>query len=426
MAITIFWLFLALSLVCALVSESIQVWRQKKYIADLEAATGISQSVNELKQQEQILKSGIDALILQEQGLNSSCFIQYSSLLDDLADELAGQNESEKLKQIRAEIKHHIKKNTAVVCTIHDKTERKRAIQLVTEAYNCKVESSLQKLKTTNVGIITAEIKNAYDIVNLNASNLGTTISKDFLNLRIKEAKIGAVLHELRERQKEEQRALREEMREEERANRERERLTREAENEEKVKQEMLRVAQEAANNATEAERAIYEERVRQLEAEVDAAKAKSQRVSMAQMTRVGTVYIISNIGSFGEGILKIGMTRRLEPLDRISELGNASVPFEFDIHALIMSEDAPKLENELHKLFMDHRVNKVNLRKEFFQISVGDVKEALDKMGIISQFTMLANASQFRDTQRINALPKAQRLELEQRLEQKNNEIIL
>ena len=419
MAITIFWLFLALSLVCALLSESIQVWRQKKYIIDLASATGINQSVRSLKEEEQILRAGIDALKLKEQGIGSDYIIQYSSLLDDLAEELAGQNESEKLKQVRTEIKQHLKKDTAVTCTIQDKNERKRIIHLVTEAFNCKVESSLQKLKSTNVGIITAEIKNSYDIVNLNSSNLRTSISKDFLNLRIKEAKLGAILHELRERQKEEQRALREEMREEERANREQERLAKEAERDEQAKQEMLRAAQEAALNASEAERAIYEERVRQLEAEVDAAKAKTQKMSMAQMTRVGHVYIISNIGSFGEGVLKIGMTRRLVPQDRVDELGSASVPFEFDVHALIMSEDAPKLENDLHTYFADHRVNKVNLRKEFFEVEVSKVRDFFEKRGLKAEFTMVAKAAQFRETQRINTMTEDQRLSIERSLNQ-------
>jgi len=419
MALTIFWVFLVLSLACILLSEIIQVQRQKKFITDISSATGINESISELKQQEQILKSGIDALKLQEQGIGSDYIVNYSDLLDELADELAGQNQSEKIKEIRVEIKQHVKKNTAVICTLQNPVERKRAIQLVTDVFCCKVESSLQKIKSTNVGIITAEIKNAYDIININAIGLETSISKEFLNLRIKEAKVGAVLHELRERQKEEQRALREEMREEERANRESERLTREAEREERVKQEMLRAAQEAAENASEAERAIYEERVRQLEIEVDAAQAKTQRISMAQMTRVGTVYIISNIGSFGEGILKLGMTRRLNPNERIEELGSASVPFEFDIHALIKSTDAPKLENELHRLFADKRVNKVNLRKEFFEVSVSDVKAAIERMGITANFTMLADAAQFRETQRINSKPLVQRLEKEHQLEQ-------
>lgn len=424
MAITVFWICLSLGLICALISESIQVWRQKKYIKLLSESTGIVVELNNLSNEEQLLRAGIRALELHSQGLNEDYFITYGSLLDEMADELAGQPASEKIKQVRAEIKQRIKNGTTVICKLNEKADKRRATQLLTDAFNCKVEGSLLKLKSTNVGHIIAEIKNAFDIINMNAIGLQTSIDKGFLNLRLEEAKLGSILHEQRELLKEEQRALREEMREEERANRERERLAKEAEREEKIKEEMLKAAQDAATNASEAERAIFEERVRQLEAEVDAAKAKVQKVSMAQVTRVGTVYIISNIGSFGEGILKIGMTRRLEPKDRIDELGSASVPFEFDIHALINSVDAPKLENELHKRFEDRRVNKINLKKEFFEVTVSEVKEVLEEMNLYPQFTMVAEAAQYRDTQRINSLPREQRLEIEHKIEQQQREV--
>lgn len=405
MAMAIFWVSLVLALGCALLSESIQVWRQKKYIELMSKSYGISQDVRDLGNQQKILRAGIEAIKSQIDGLGAEYLITHGSLLDEMAEELAGHSTSEELKQLRTEIHKRIKNGTTATSGVVNEQGRKKIVQLVTDAFNCKVEGSLAKLKSTNVGHIVAEIKNAYDIINLNASVLQTSIDKGYLNMRIKEAKLGSILHEMRERKKEEQRALREEMREEERASRERERLAREAEREERVKEDMLKAAQEAALNASEAERAIYEERVRQLEAEVDAAKVKTQKISMAQMTKVGTVYVISNIGSFGEGVLKIGMTRRLDPLDRIAELGNASVPFEFDIHTLINTEDAPKLEGELHKLFDDKRVNKVNFRKEFFHVTIGEVKEALHSLNLHPNFTMTAEAEQFRETQRINGV---------------------
>ncbi|EMQ2878631.1 GIY-YIG nuclease family protein, partial [Vibrio navarrensis] len=101
---------------------------------------------------------------------------------------------------------------------------------------------------------------------------------------------------------------------------------------------------------------------------------------SMAQLTRSGYVYVISNKGSFGENMYKIGMTRRLEPMDRVKELGDASVPFFFDVHALIPSDDAPALENKLHSKFASRRVNKVNHRREFFNLTFEEVEEALNE----------------------------------------------
>ena len=102
--------------------------------------------------------------------------------------------------------------------------------------------------------------------------------------------------------------------------------------------------------------------------------------LSMAEQTRIGHVYIISNRGSFGDRIVKIGMTRRLEPMDRVKELGDASVPFPFDVHAIIFSEDAPSLEKELHKAFQEMRVNKVNNRKEFFYAELDDLEKVIKK----------------------------------------------
>lgn len=119
----------------------------------------------------------------------------------------------------------------------------------------------------------------------------------------------------------------------------------------------------------------------------------------MAQQTKAGHVYIISNEGSFGENIYKIGMTRRLEPLDRIRELSSASVPFAFDVHALIWSEDAPALETMLHKKFALSQVNKVNFRKEFFRLPLDEIRSELKNSGLNVKWTITAEASEYRET---------------------------
>ena len=110
----------------------------------------------------------------------------------------------------------------------------------------------------------------------------------------------------------------------------------------------------------------------------VEATARKERAISNAQLTRSGYVYIVSNIGSFGEEIYKIGMTRRQDPMDRIYELGDASVPFPFDIHAMIVSDDAPKLEQMLHRNFEERRINRVNTRKEFFRVKLEEIAAAV------------------------------------------------
>jgi hypothetical protein len=116
-------------------------------------------------------------------------------------------------------------------------------------------------------------------------------------------------------------------------------------------------------------------------------------------MTRSGYVYVISNLGSFGEDVYKIGMTRRLDPMDRVRELGDASVPFQFDVHAIIYSEDAPGLENKLHGLFYDKRINRVNERKEFFSVTIEEMAEAVRQHHSEIEFTLAAEAVEYRKT---------------------------
>ena len=154
---------------------------------------------------------------------------------------------------------------------------------------------------------------------------------------------------------------------------------------------------------ANDMQRAELEARLHELEEKLKAAEEKNQRaLSMAQQTRTGHVYVISNIGSFGEQVFKIGMTRRLEPKDRIRELGDASVPFEFDIHAMIFSEDAPGLEKALHRHFLRQQLNKVNPRKEFFRIDLSSIRQELEKLGIETHWTMKAAAEEYRATLQI------------------------
>lgn len=149
-----------------------------------------------------------------------------------------------------------------------------------------------------------------------------------------------------------------------------------------------------------------------QLEQELIEIKEKKERaLSMAQQTKRGYVYIISNIGAFGEDVYKIGMTRRLEPTDRVKELGDASVPFQFDIHAMIYSDEARTLEYELHKAFSNKKVNMLNYRKEFFKVTLEEIEEKIKELGFEAQFTKLPEAMEYRET--LNILEKIDNKEL-------------
>ena len=177
------------------------------------------------------------------------------------------------------------------------------------------------------------------------------------------------------------QNELKRQMREERQRAEELERQQQEAEAKEMELEARRKAVEEALLAADEEHRQELEETRRKLEQEIEDVHKQYERAkSMAQMTKQGHVYVISNIGSFGENVYKIGMTRRLEPLDRVSELSGASVPFEFDVHAMISCDDAPALESVLHNKLNNERMNKVNLRKEFFKTDIETIIQCVEE----------------------------------------------
>ena len=195
-------------------------------------------------------------------------------------------------------------------------------------------------------------------------------------------------------------RAIQDELREEEKARREFEQAQREAEKQEAAFLKALEKARREMGLVTGVEYEKLTEKIMMLEIELTIAREKKERaLSMAQQTKRGHVYIISNIGSFGENVFKIGMTRRLEPADRIRELGDASVPFKFDVHAMIYSDEARTLEYELHKAFADKKVNMLNYRREFFRVSLAEIENKIAELGFTAEFTTVPEAMEFRET---------------------------
>ena len=196
---------------------------------------------------------------------------------------------------------------------------------------------------------------------------------------------------------KEEQRELREQQREEKKAREEAMKAQKEAEKEEAITAAAIAKLEAELAEKSEQERLAYQEQLAALKSELALAHEKMERAkSRAQETKQGHVYIISNIGSFGKDVLKIGMTRRLEPMDRVRELGDASVPFTFDVHALIESDDAPNLESTLHRVFDTKRLNRVNRRKEFFRVSIEDIEQELKKMNIDALISRIPSADEY------------------------------
>lgn len=207
-------------------------------------------------------------------------------------------------------------------------------------------------------------------------------------------------MHKIKEQKREEQRAIKERMREEQRANKEIERAIKEAAREEEIANKAIEAIRKQFEQASEAERAKLGAQLAEMSAKLTEAEERGRRaMSMVQQTKQGNVYIISNIGSFGDNIYKIGLTRWLDPTERVRELGNASVPFPFDVHAMIASQDAPALETALHRRFLERQVNKVNIRKEFFRVNLTELRQVMDELGIEATWTLESEATQYRET---------------------------
>lgn len=276
----------------------------------------------------------------------------------------------------------------------------KRYIKLTLRAFNGECDSLIAKVKWNNVNQMRERIKKSFETINKLGESQTVSIQHGYLDLKLKELNLEYEYQQKRQKEKEELRAAQEAMREEEKARREFEQAQKEAEKEESNYQKALEKARKEMEQVTGEKHDKLQAQIEKLEQELKEAQEKKERaISMAQQTKRGHVYVISNIGSFGEKVFKIGMTRRLEPEDRVKELGDASVPFQFDIHAMIYSEDAPTLESELHKTFTDNKVNMLNYRKEFFNVTIDEIEQKVKEIGINADFQKIPEAMEYRET---------------------------
>lgn len=355
----------------------------------------------EALQSKEALEQAVRAISNVIDGYGDRYVVPTHSAIDDLAADFGHLAAGESLRIARENTRQMVLRGEAAACDYAERERRETAIRFVIDAFNGRVEAILSRAKHDNLGTLEQEIRDAFALVNLNGVAFrNARIEQTYLDARLSELHWTVAAQELKRREREEQRLIQEQIREEEKARRDFERAQQEAAREEELIRKAMEKAQEQAAQATEEERRKIEAQLAELQQKLSEAEAKNQRaLSMAQQTRAGNVYIVSNIGSFGDEVLKIGMTRRLEPFDRIKELGDASVPFEFDVHAMIRSDDAPALERELHAQFEEHRLNKVNYRKEFFRVPLQAIREFVGARQLEAAFTMAAEAREYRES---------------------------
>jgi len=316
--------------------------------------------------------------------------------------------------------KKMVAEKTAVICTANwtvdgssskGQTMTNRNIRLTLRAFNGECDAAIANARWNNVNAMEKRILNARIQIDKHNESNATFITDSYLKLKLKEL---FLTHEHREKVKEE----REERAEAARLQREEQKLLRDlekAEEEEARYQKLLDKAKTEAQSIVGPKMEIFEEQIRMLERDLAEAHAKVERAqAMAEKTRSGYVYIISNVGSFGDDVVKIGLTRRLDPVDRVRELGDASVPFLFDTHAIIYSDNAPSLERALHAEFEPVRINTQNYRKEFFRAKLEDVEEAVTRLAPKAPFFKDIEAQEYRETlAKRNAMLRATDIEI-------------
>jgi len=277
--------------------------------------------------------------------------------------------------------------------------------KLLIRAFNNECDSCVESVKFNTIESFQSRIEKSFESLNKIGKVMFAQLTEEFKDLKLQELQCAYEYQVVKQHEKDELRKQR----------------------------EILRDAQKAEKEIREAREAIEKERkhfstaIKTLDKRIESADDESlrqdlitQRVSLCEKVasldtqekeidyreknaKAGFVYIVSNLGAFGENVYKIGMTRRLEPLERIDELGDASVPFEFDVHALVFSDDAPALEAKIHGHFETHRINKINRRKEFFKAELSEIERVVranyDK---VFELTHEATAEQYRESLRL------------------------
>lgn len=339
-----------------------------------------------------------DALIFQDYGLYTPRY-----------NFVSAEEYKTRLNDIRDEQKRMIKADTAISGAKNwtvdgSKSKGSKMIsdmkKLFLRAFNSDCEDVITRVKYNNYEMSEKKIRQSADSIEKLGKTMGLFIAANYIELKVKELYLAFEYQLKKQEEKEAQKEARAELREAAKLQKElaeqRKKIAKEQTHYETAYRNLLKQLEaDPANSDLIAKKAEIENELSEIE------KAMKDVDYREANQRAGYVYIISNIGAFGENVYKIGMTRRLDPQDRIDELGDASVPFNFDVHAMIFSDDAPALENALHKAFEDRKLNMVNPRREFFNVTLDEIKTVINKnFDKTVEFIDIPDAEQYRISQ--------------------------
>lgn len=364
----------------------------------------VAQQITELNQQITARKQQL--IVLDEETLLQS-FGFYTPRYDLQTSELY----KAKLEHVREQQETMVKTGKAAygstswsVNNSQKEGERmvKDYVKLILRSFNNECDASITNVKFNNIEQIEKKIRKAHETLNKLGERMSIVVAPQYRDLKLQELHLCHEYQVKKQQEKEEQKRIREQMREEAKLLKEIEEMKLKLEKEEKhfhkaletINRQLQQAKTEVERQALENEKVSIEQKI----AVID--KDKHDVENREQNTRAGYVYIISNVGSFGENVYKIGVTRRLVPEERVDELGDASVPFDFDIHALVFSDDAPMLENALHKAFERQRLNMINRRREFFHITLDEIESVVKtNFNKPVDFIRLADADEYRQS---------------------------
>lgn len=325
----------------------------------------------------------------------------------------------ERLDKVRAQQKSLIKGGSAATGNMNwevngKKSEGKKLVndmmKLLIRSFNNECDYCVDNVKFDNIELALTRIRKSFDACNKLGRVMTVSLTDEYLSLKIDELHLAHEFQIKKQEEKEEAKRAREELREQQKLEQEiraaREKIAKERKH--------FAAALKSLNSrlvliTDEHERAELQVRIDEVQVQRDELDKEEKLIDYReQNAKAGYVYIISNVGSFGEGIYKIGMTRRLDPMERVDELGDASVPFWFDVHALVFSENAPALEAKLHERFAAGRLNKVNGRKEFFRADIMEIEAVIrQNYDAVVEMAHNAPAEQYRESLRMT-MPSA------------------
>ncbi|MEG0810446.1 MAG: GIY-YIG nuclease family protein [Eubacterium sp.] len=337
-----------------------------------------------------------------------------SDELEDLSPTVIIKLNCMDVKELRKSFKENDKLIEQIMLTYSSRynTKSNAAIyKLMVMALKAELQNILYNMRYEKLEIATDQVKEMITkylkIASDGNQSIAPTLVKfigEIESLFITAVNIEYEYYMKKEQARSEQMAIREQMRQElaEKKELEKQRAQVEAE-ESKYLSEIEKIKGQMASASDDVLKALNE-KINKLQSQLDEVEHKKEEIVNLQNGKAGSVYVISNLGAFGEKVFKVGMTRRLDPLDRIKELGSASVPFRFDVHSMIFSEDAVNLENKLHTLLSDKRVNKVNSRKEFFYSTIDELEELVNRIEPTAAFKKTMLAEEFRQTESLTA----------------------